>query len=67
MKVKTAFRWIRVFSAGPAVEVPAGAPVEWDPKNKQHFVVPSFFSGILRSDADIYGCRVNVDNVEEKL
>jgi len=66
MKVKTAFKWVRVFSAGPAITVPAGAPVEWNPKNKQHYVVPSFFPEPLRNDADLYGCRVQADNVEEE-
>jgi len=66
MKVKTAFKWVRSFSPGPAVEVPAGAPVEWNSKNRQHYVVPSFFPGVLRNDADFYGCRVQADNVEEE-
>jgi hypothetical protein len=66
MKVKKAFVWYRGFSSIATVDVPAGAPVEWNEKNKCHYVIPSFFPGVItQHDAIHYGCRVAPDNVEE--
>jgi hypothetical protein len=67
MKVQYAFKWIRNFSADPdPIEIPAGAPVEYSFKNKQHYIKPEFFkaNSILYHDATHYGCRVDEDNVE---
>jgi hypothetical protein len=70
MKVKYAFKWIRNFSAdSDPIEIPAGAPVEYSFKNKQHYVRPEFFSKspILHHDATHYGCRVDEDNIETPM
>jgi hypothetical protein len=69
MKVKNAFQWYRSYSASPEpVEIPAGAPVEYNKKNKQHYVKPSFFKEqgqlVEADDATYYGCRVARDNIE---
>jgi hypothetical protein len=69
MKVKNAFQWHRGYSAIPGpVEVPAGAPVEFNKKNNQHYVKPGFFrnQGMLieAHDATYHGCPVASDNVE---
>jgi hypothetical protein len=65
MKVKRAFKWVRVFSTDPEpVDIPAGAPVEY---RGIFYVKPEFFAdnAILKHDATFYGCRVDSDNVEE--
>ena len=67
MKVKNAFKWGRSYSAIPGpIDIPAGAPVEWNEKNKCFYVIPSYFdgNGILKHDAVHYWCRVEPDNVE---
>jgi hypothetical protein len=47
--------------------VPAGAPVDLDTKDNQHYVSAGFFrsQGMLieAHDATFYGCRVSPDNV----
>lgn len=66
MTVKNAFQWIRNFSAGGPIDIPAGAPVEWHAENKAYYVQPAFFSGAIeRHDAVHYGCRVEPDNVNQ--
>jgi hypothetical protein len=68
LKVKNAFEWHRPYSAIPGpITIPAGAPVEWNEKNKWFYVKPSFFNGIVRHDAIYYGCRVDNNNVEEAV
>ena len=70
MKTKHDFTWNRTCSALPTEEakvaIPAGAPVHYHEKNKEYYVVPSFFGKdtILSHDATYYGCRVAPDNVD---
>lgn len=63
IKTKEDFTWKRTFSAIKEVIVKAGAPVEWNAKNKCFYVIPSHFGGIFEHDAKYYGCRVVVSNV----
>jgi hypothetical protein len=66
MKTKHTLTWERIFSAAGPVEVPAGAPVEWNEKNKTYYVQPAFFqsNSIMVHDATHYGCRVALNNVD---
>jgi pyruvate formate-lyase activating enzyme-like uncharacterized protein len=75
MKVKNNFTWHRGFSAVPdGIEIKAGAPVEWNEKNKCYYVCPSYFKPVVvhgksfksieQDDAEYYGCRVDSKNVE---
>ena len=67
MKTKNSFIWERNFSAIGAIEIPAGAPVQWHERNKCFYVDPDFFEkdSILRHDAIHYGCQVSKDNITE--
>jgi len=69
MKTKHAFIWPRGCSALPRehaqVEVPAGAPVQYNKANQAYYVLPGFFKdAIVRHDATYYGCEVKPNNVE---
>ena len=68
MKTIRPITWVRNFSAGGPIEIPAGAPVEWHDKNKCYFIDPNYFeSPIERHDAVHYGCRVESDNVDHSV
>jgi len=68
MKTIRPITWTRTFSAGGPIEIPAGAPVEWHPKNKCYYIAPRYFSGsIEHHDAVHYGCRVEPDNVDHGI
>jgi len=71
---KAAFKWVRTFSCAGSgtVEIPAGAPVEWNSNNQCYYVSPVFFNpvgkghtaqNILEHDAIHYGCHVSPDNI----
>jgi hypothetical protein len=63
LKTKDSFVWKRSFSVVKKVSVEAGVAVEWHAKKGCYFVSPDYFSGILKHDAEYYGCRVDRMNV----
>jgi hypothetical protein len=68
MKTLRPIEWYRAHSCIPGpVMVPAGAPVDLDTKDNQHYVSAGFFRSrgmlIEAHDATFYGCRVSPDNV----
>jgi hypothetical protein len=65
MKTKESFSWARTFSSTGSIEVPAGAPVEYNAINKAYYVKPTYFSNLIHQhDAIHYGCRVDPANIE---
>jgi hypothetical protein len=46
LRVKNAFLWDRIFSAGSPILISAGAPVERHEKNKCFYVKPEHFATV---------------------